>query len=325
MPESAAVKIASGPDRGKTFDLSEELVHIGSGERNQIVLQDESIEDHHASIVLRNGRYAIYSPLDGVVDVDGTPLPSEQWVWLPQSAKIHLTQSTSILFSSPQKDKQKETDPESTPVNSKRSKNPEDSVRIRRSKMNAQEKSSQSGIRKKKSSRQKAAKSSDAKVAQFITNNSGEALVQLGEDGQLPELALTEGAEKKAKPKQEKKANPALLYVVLFVSFASSLLLLFLEFDIDVSSKAEIRKARQELKKFYGEEGQELRPYQEKLRAAQLDRARKAYRLERRHYRQVLHMLNSEDKNPMTGLTGQGPAVDDELRDLLSILLTQKR
>ena len=42
---------------------------------------------------------------------------------------------------------------------------------------------------------------------------------------------------------------------------------------------------------------------------------------ERRAYRQVLDLLNSEDKNRLLGLTGS-PEKDERLRELIAILLS---
>ena len=96
MVKTARITVISGPDRGKVFQLNEELVHVGSGAENQVALTDDLVQEHQASIVNRDGRYAIYTPLDQSVQVDGNIIPPEQWVWLPASARITVSERTSI-------------------------------------------------------------------------------------------------------------------------------------------------------------------------------------------------------------------------------------
>ena len=94
MEAGAQITVTTGPDEGKAFSLSDELVHIGRGTDNQIVLSDPTLSEHHASIVRRNGRYAIYAPAVGGVRVEGNVIPAERWVWLPSSATVCLGEGT---------------------------------------------------------------------------------------------------------------------------------------------------------------------------------------------------------------------------------------
>ena len=56
MGDPATITVTRGPARGEFFELSEELVHIGRGEGNQLVLADDDLAEHQASIAFRNGR-----------------------------------------------------------------------------------------------------------------------------------------------------------------------------------------------------------------------------------------------------------------------------
>ncbi len=98
MSEPATITVTRGPARGQFFELEAELVHIGRAESNQVVLEDTNLADHQASIVFRNGRYAIFTPLPDAVSIDGSAIPPQRWVWLPGEADIGLGQRTSLRF-----------------------------------------------------------------------------------------------------------------------------------------------------------------------------------------------------------------------------------
>ena len=98
MTDSATITITSGPDRGKMFQLEDEQVTIGCGADNAIALSDQTLDKHQASIVHRKGRYAIYSPLTDAVEVEGNVIPAECWVWLPETARIRISERTSLQF-----------------------------------------------------------------------------------------------------------------------------------------------------------------------------------------------------------------------------------
>ena len=163
MGDPATITVTRGPARGEFFELSEELVHIGRGEGNQLVLADNDLAEHQVSIAFRNGRYAIFSLLPDSVSIDGSRIPSERWVWLPETAEISLGNRTGLRFSR-----------NGAPVNEDNSEEATDT---------ATSTTAREGKRSRRRKRQ---------VARIITDSSGEARVQLGEDGQLPELALDE-------------------------------------------------------------------------------------------------------------------------------------
>jgi hypothetical protein len=95
----ATITVTGGPASGEIFTLSEELVHIGRGEGNQIVILDLGLAEHQASITCRNNRYAIFTPHADAVSIDGSRIPHQRWVWLPESAEILLGESTLAYFS----------------------------------------------------------------------------------------------------------------------------------------------------------------------------------------------------------------------------------
>lgn len=94
----ATLNVTTGPDRGKSFDLSEPLTHIGTGAENQVMLTDPSVGPHQASIAYRDGRFFIYTPPTAEIEVDGNKIPPEQRVWLPAEATIQVSRRTALHF-----------------------------------------------------------------------------------------------------------------------------------------------------------------------------------------------------------------------------------
>ena len=184
MDASATIHVTGGPDAGKSFALVDELVHIGRGRDNQVVLSDEGLAEHQASIVRRNGRYAIYAPQAGSVQVEGSEIPAEKWVWLPQAATIKLAGTVFRLEAVQGENGAAATPPpESTPTPTPGKSRP---------------KTTPPGPKKEGSERaKKKARPAEKQpqVARFISDRTGEPLVRLGEDGQLPALELAELAE----------------------------------------------------------------------------------------------------------------------------------
>ena len=118
---------------------------------------------------------------------------------------------------------------------------------------------------------------------------------------------------------------PTLLYVAVGISMLMSLAMLFVDFESGGSSATERSEARKKIQRYYGAQGYgaqgNLKVHQRLLRDAQ-----RAYSIgnrfeERRAYKQVLDLLNSEDiTRSLTGLTGDRKR-DDELRRLIGILM----
>ena len=256
MGKTARITVTSGPDRGKVFQLNEELVHVGSGTNNQIALTDQAVAEHQASIVSRDGRYAIYTPLEESVQIDGNVIPPERWVWLPASAQIAMSDRTSFKFDETSDDAPKRPAGKTAGGNSK-GKAP-----------------AQKGQKAKRPAGGKRRQQSGQPVARFITDQQGDTLVKLGEDGHLPELQLAEGETRKKVETAKKESNPVVLYAVLGLSVCASLLMVLVDFESSAGSQEHRDKARQLIVQFYGNPDDELQPYQSMLREARLARSR---------------------------------------------------
>lgn len=304
----ASLTVTAGPDRGKTFALNDEFVHVGRAEDCQVNLTDPQIDEVQASLANRNGRFAIITAFEETIVVDGKTLPPEQWAWLPSQSTIKISPTTTLLFSCglPQINSQGEaanskvSDPP-TPVD------PPASLPVKN---------------KGRKSLAKKSEASNRTVAKFITDRTGETLVRLGEDGHLPELSLAEvSAPKLDKRKRSSQGNPALIYGALGFSLLASLAMLFVDpavTDERSESKAAARQAV--LRDFVGGDNAPIKPYQQLLRDAGLASSRGDSKTERDCYLKVLRLLNSEDKNPFTGITGNSED-DDRLKKHLAVLL----
>jgi pSer/pThr/pTyr-binding forkhead associated (FHA) protein len=56
----AVLEVAAGSARGPAHDLTMPLVHIGSGDRNDVIIDDDSVAESHAKLQLRNdGWYVV--------------------------------------------------------------------------------------------------------------------------------------------------------------------------------------------------------------------------------------------------------------------------
>lgn len=300
MSSSATITVTSGPTRGTVFPLDDELMHLGRGVANQIVLDDPDLPDHQASIVKRNGRYAIYATGDAAVEVDGNVIPAEQWVWLPTSARIRVSGRTALQFDCEIPATEGTTASAKKAVSARKS-NP------RRDRNSAARKRSEKPRRRQ--------------VARFITDGDGEPLVQLGEDGHLPELHLAEGSARAVTEKQTGAGKSLGLYLAIGFSFLFSMAMLFVDTDPKGSTARQRAEARIAIQAFYGRPGEPLKPYQKLLRSAQRAHSRGDRAAERRAYRRVLELLSAEDINPITGLTGDRHEKDERLRKLIATLL----
>src|SRR5579863_2269079 len=98
MSPCATITVTSGPDRGKVFELTGEMARLGTAPDNEVVLSDSQVGDHHASIVRREGRFAIFTSVSEGLEVDGTEVPAERWVWLPEATSIRVGRRTSVDF-----------------------------------------------------------------------------------------------------------------------------------------------------------------------------------------------------------------------------------
>ncbi|MDB5348179.1 MAG: hypothetical protein JWP89_6556 [Schlesneria sp.] len=300
---TASLTVSTGPDRGQTFALTEEFIHIGSGPDSQVLLTDPQVSEHLASLANRNGRFAIFTPIGGAITVDGNSLEADQWVWLPARASIKLTSKTTLAFQSNLAD-----------IAAAETKLPEAALPPPK----------KSTDKRRTATKKGESTTTGRAVAKFITDRPGETLVRLGEDGHLPELSLQEVTAPKAdKRKQASQGNPAIMYGALGFSVLVSVAMMFLDppsFEEQSSSKAQ---SREEISRaFIGGENGPTKPYQKLLREAGLAHSRGDYASERAAYLNVLSLLNSEDKNPFTGITGSADS-DEDLKKYLSVLLSR--
>lgn len=339
---AARLWVTSGPDEGKSFGLDADIVHIGRGADNAIPLSDPQLAGRMASIASRNGKYFIFVPANDLVEIDGSSVPAERWVGLPASATIRFGDRTVTRFESaalpgaqggavsPVADTL--TVPRAAAEGRKEDFAAAPSGNGSPVEEGSSEVPGRSRTGKRASGkRKKAVRKSE--VARFITDQPGDPLVKLGEDGTLPELTLRDFGETTRTDRAPREKNPLLLYGVLGFSFVASLGMLLLDPTATPVRGSERDAARQALSAYFGSEGDpgkqaELEPFQKSLRQAIVEHSQGDYTEERRLYRQVLQMLNAADirdpanLNGLTGrLTGRGRASDAELRGHLETLI----
>ena len=337
MSAPAKLQVTTGPDRGKSFDLVDELCHIGRAADNQVVLTDPELDPHQASIVHRQGRFAIFTPLADVIHVEGTVIPAEKWVWLPPTAEVQLSRRTVLKFEQanaagpivaddaaarlPGQEtmRGKTLDPVAAGAAIA---NPKGSPRGAGGKSMAAtvNEDSPETSRARKGT---AGRTEHRKTAKFLTEGPGGPLVRLGEDGHLPELALAEGKAGDAQTAAPKSTNPVVVVAAVIGSFTLSLLMIFLDAGSGSSASRGKAAARQEIMRFYGKEGQSPRPYQVHLRQARQAWSRADYGREAREYRKVLALLRAEGtEKTFSGVTGNRDD-DRKLEELIATLLAE--
>ena len=293
MSEPATITVTRGPARGQFFELEAELVHIGRAESNQVVLDDTNLADHQASIVFRNGRYAIFTPLPDAVSIDGSAIPPQRWVWLPGEANIELGQRTSLRFV--------------TSLSEAASDNGD-----------AEDGSAGKGQRKGRKSRRR-----KRQLAKFVTDAQGESRVQLGEDGQLPELSLDEELTGGKTEHKKSGSNSLLLSLVLVVSTALSIMLLVGEGPGIGTTNRGFEFARTELQKMLEDtkpktDAQPELAWRLLVRDALSAAARSDRTGEQLAYDRLLNLLNAEDRRK-SSLTGD-EARDQRLKEMIATL-----
>lgn len=321
--------VTTGPERGKVYEPEDELIHIGRGPENQIVLEDPSLGEHHASFLYKNGRYAIYRPEEADVLVDGSDIPAEKWVWLPEEVRLQFGRRTSCQLNyeepldaggngsaAPPPAKAEQDAPAANVEEAATATAVESAPPVVRSKAPpAKEGKSKAERKRKKSSKRK------RQTARFITDR-GDTLVELGADGHLPELSLEDGPARKQKSGEKKKTGPALMYCVLGLSFLASIGMLLIDPAPESISEMTRAEARTEIMQFFGGDKDDLQEWQLSLRAARLANSRRDYSTELTEYRRVLKVLNSEDRDPHIGVTGHLDG-DVELRRLIGIIISR--
>ena len=339
MTQRATITITSGPDRGAEFHIADELVNIGRSGENEICLADPFVPEHQASIMHRNGRYAIYAARDESIEIDGSLIPGQRWIWLPEAARLKVSPQTHLAFrvletpngrpapegaeAVPQRAADRSTPAVAAPANLSASPKATPAAASAPARSRPRDPAAASG---KRSERIR----SRRQVAQFITDATGEPLVRLGEDGHLPELALAEGAARPRRATTRSEGSPFAVYAAVACSVLLSLVLLVLPDGATGPSARETARARQEIEQFYERQAGELEPWQRLLREARLARGRDDRAAEQRAYRRVLEMLNSEDFfRPGVPAVGAAPALtgdrksDERLRELIAVLLEE--
>lgn len=327
MTSRAKITVTTGPDRGKSCAVAEEVVRVGRSPENDLVLSDPQLADHLASIVQREGRYAIITTVNGGVEIDGTEVPVERWVWLPEEAEIRVSRRTALQFVQGPVGTAEVDVPESGTETVTEAPAP---VKQRKTGGNRPESSTEL----KKPRRGDKADKKSRTVARFITDGPGDPLVKLGEDGHLPELQLKEGHVREGREPQAQKSNPFLLVLAVGASLLMTVLMLVLEAEGTGDNTARKARARVEISEYYGQENEDIKPYQIYLRQARQARGRGDLEGERAEYRKVLNLLRSEAReklNRYTGITGRLDYVDGDdnrksdrrLEELIAILLSE--
>jgi len=351
MSVCATITVTSGPDRGKVFELTGEMARLGTAPDNEVVFSDPQVGDHHASIVRREGRFAIFTSVPEGLEVDGTEVPAERWVWLPEATSIRVGRRTAIEFIVNGAEQEAAVAEPAAKQNAPVTAGSAPAARPAGSVSGtAVLPGSRSATQKGKRSTEVAPPGSDAParprrtadrgekksrtVARFITDGPGDPLVKLGEDGHLPELMLHETQSGERTETGAKQSNPVLLLLAIGLSFGMTILMLLMDVGSLANSQADKARARTEIMEYYGTEDETLKPYQVHLREARLARTRRDFETERREYRNVLAILRSEAKDKLykyTGLTGRldydessdNKKSDKRLEELIAILLTE--
>ncbi len=304
MSEPATITVTRGPARGQSFELDQELVHIGRAESNQVVLPDPDLAEHQASIARRNGRFAIFTPLADAVSINGSRIPSQRWVWLPAEADIELGQRTSFQFSTAAAADDGDADasaaePEGTGTDE-----------------------GDAGRGERRSRRTKRPRRRKRQLARFVNDGTGEARVQLGEDGHLPELTLDEEMTGGRPDGRSRGSSNLLLYLLLAGSVAGSSMLILVDGPASSTTATVKRNALSELKQILldsNRPGGVETDWQILVRDALAAHARRNRTAERLAYDRLLKRLNAEDLG-RTGLTGD-LGQDKRLRELIAELI----
>lgn len=305
MNPSARITVNTGPDRGSRFEIIEESVQIGRAPENSMVLNDPLLAEQQINITRRGGRHAIFVSGTDEIEVDGTRIPPDRWVWLPQTALVQVTRRTSLEFISLLT--ASESDYEEAPSQADPTGRNGNGAKPQSAGNTATATSPPSAAKRGAGSKGDTKTGMKAKpaVARFITDQAGDPLVKLGADGHLPDLALQEMGTTVAPEKTPAdQASKSLALVAAFVvSMGLSVAMLFLDLDVTSDAVQQSQVARKAITIFYGSENAPLEQYQKLLRRANLARSRGDYEGEKQAYREVLRMLRAENKNSVTGLT----------------------
>ncbi len=170
-------------------------------------------------------------------------------------------------------------------------------------------------------------------VAKFIAADIAESRIEMGADGQLPELTLSTDVDSQQKMESKRTQNPWGLVLLICGSLIASTALLMFE-DPSTKTHSDIEGMILRLKdKYIQEPDNQLVPYQKYLRDALLARSQGDAAKEQTYYRKVLHLLRAEHHkrdHDEKGLTGQliessdrSLRSDEDLEKQLSDILTE--
>ena len=165
------------------------------------------------------------------------------------------------------------------------------------------------------------------KTARMISAEAAPSSLQRAADGKLPELRLDDGARTLQSDEKHKAVSPLLLFAVLCLSAAFSMVAVMVDFEGPNPVRLrEKNEARQKIELNYfplvADQGRAkpAEPYQRLLAEAARAHARGDRLTERRMYNRVLDLLRGERDRFQRGLTGSGER-DKELERQIIILL----
>jgi hypothetical protein len=165
------------------------------------------------------------------------------------------------------------------------------------------------------------------KAAKFIAGEATETRVQLGADGQLPNLVLRDDKKKQVEDSPASSSNPLLLIGVLCFSITISVVMLFVDIEGGHVEGEAKERAREQIERYYTGTPPTIKLHQRKLREGLQAHNLGDYAMERARYREVLDMLHNEANRGFAGLTGmreaQAPPNDAHLKELISTLLNE--
>ncbi len=164
------------------------------------------------------------------------------------------------------------------------------------------------------------------KSATLVQQPVSASELQLGVDGQLPELVVEAIQSKEEIDVPKKESNSMSMVVVLCVSVGLSLAMLFIDPTNTSTSQGQTRsEILLELEEYYIGTGPEMDDYQKLLRRAIQAEHEKDREKANAYYRHVLNLLHAERTNQRFGLTGpvtaRVPPNDKHLETQLSELL----
>jgi hypothetical protein len=162
------------------------------------------------------------------------------------------------------------------------------------------------------------------RTARLVTTETTQSALKPAEDGKLPELQLREFGEAPAQKARSRGMNPLVLFGLLAVSLAATVLLVLMPTDgQDATTLREKQQARGIIQsEYFGGGTVPLEPYQRWLREAHQAHVRGDAKREQDLYKRVLSLLRVERSGSDQWLTGS-PTSDEQLRQQIETLLSE--